>query len=195
MPPFYIGSKDIQSVLNGYRGSVVSKEYKNVFKNEPSKLFKTKIISQHKTREEAYIKEKEIHLNLQVHISPLYINKTIAYSPIGISNKGRKQSKKHIENKIKSLKNTYKKLGGHPNKGKKNKPATEERKEKISKANKGKVGNMLGLKHSTETILKMQRAALNRSKTLCPHCLQKYQPAPLKKYHGDNCKLRNSTFF
>lgn len=53
LPPFYIGSKDTKSVLDGYRGSVVSKEYGQIFKeeiaNNPS-LFQTTIISFHSTR-------------------------------------------------------------------------------------------------------------------------------------------------
>jgi hypothetical protein len=141
LPPFYIGSKDTKSVLDGYRGSVVSKEYGQIFKeeiaNNPS-LFQTTIISFHSTREEAYLKEKVLHFSLQVHINPLYINKTIAYAPIGVSNKNRKFSQAHKTAMSESQKKRYSEKG-NPNLGRKNKPASEERKQKISAANKGKV--------------------------------------------------------
>lgn len=141
LPPFYIGSKDTKSVLDGYRGSVVSKEYGEIFKEEISNnpdLFRTTIISFHSTREEAYLKEKKLHSSLQVHTNPLYINKTIAYAPIGISNKNRKFSQAHKIAMSESQKKRYREKG-NPNLGRKNKPASEERKKKISAANKGKV--------------------------------------------------------
>ena len=141
LPPFYIGSKDTKSVLEGYRGSVVSKEYKEIFKeellNNPS-LFDTKIISFHSSRKEAYLKERSLYSSLQVHINPLYINKTIAYAPIGVSNKNRKFSDAHKKAMSDSQKKRYQEKG-NPNLGRKNKPASEERKKKISAANKGKV--------------------------------------------------------
>lgn len=140
LPPFYIGSKDTKSVLDGYRGSVVSKEYKEIFKEELANnpnLFDTKIISFHSSREEAYHKERSLHCFLQVHINPLYINKTIAYAPIGVSNKNRRFTEQHKKAMSESQKKRYSERG-NPNLGKKNKPASEERKKKISAANKGK---------------------------------------------------------
>ena len=47
LPPFYIGSSSIDIINNGYRGSVSSKEYKQIWKTElknNSHLFKIMII-------------------------------------------------------------------------------------------------------------------------------------------------------
>jgi hypothetical protein len=107
LPPFYIGSKDTHSVLNGYRGSVSSQEYGKIFKEELKNnpdLFSTKIISYHSTREEAFIKEQKIHLQLNVDTNPMYINKAIAFSrPRWRGVRGRKQSPQHIENRISKI--------------------------------------------------------------------------------------------
>jgi hypothetical protein len=165
LPPFYIGSKDTKSVLEGYRGSVVSKEYKEIFKEELTNnpnLFDTKIISFHSSREEAYHKERSLHSFLQVHINPLYINKTIAYAPIGVSNKNRKFTDEHKKAMSESQKKRYLERG-NPNLGKKNKPASEERKKKISAANKGKTTRK-GFTLSDEHKRKISEAHKNRSK-------------------------------
>lgn len=162
LPPFYIGSKDIKSVNSGYRGSVTSKEHRAVFKTElttNNHLFNTRIISVHSTREEAYLAERKIHTALQVHTNPLYINKTIAYSPVGISNKGRKFTEEHRRHMSESMKLKWSK--GHPNKGRKTKPASEERKAKISAANKG-ITRRIGYKLSEETKRKMSESAKRR---------------------------------
>ena len=170
LPPFYIGSKDTKSVLDGYRGSVVSKEYKEIFKEELDNnpdLFDTKIISFHSSREEAYYKERSLHSFLQVHINPLYINKTIAYAPIGVSNKNRKFTEQHKKAMSESQKKRYSERG-NPNLGKKNKPASEERKKKISAANKGKTTRK-GFTLSEEHKKKISEAHKKRFiKTLSP---------------------------
>lgn len=83
MPPFYIGSSSTQRLRSGYIGSPASKSYKKIFKQEKIEnrhLFKTRIISTHHSREDAYIKEKLLHEKLQVHLNPMYINQHIAYS-------------------------------------------------------------------------------------------------------------------
>jgi hypothetical protein len=81
LPPFYIGSSTIEKIKNGYRGSVSSKVYKNIWKTEiknNSHLFKTIIISNHDTREEALEKENKFQHALNVVHNNLYINKSYA---------------------------------------------------------------------------------------------------------------------
>lgn len=34
LPPFYIGSTSVDNLKNGYKGSVMSKKYKNIWKGE-----------------------------------------------------------------------------------------------------------------------------------------------------------------
>lgn len=81
MPPFYIGSTSVNKINKGYCGSVSSKQYKIIFKNEYSinrHKFKTIILSYHSTRKEATQKEYEIQYKRKVVSSPLYINKSLA---------------------------------------------------------------------------------------------------------------------
>lgn len=82
LPPFYIGSSSEEKVLTKkYHGSVESKKYKSIWnseiKNNPH-LFKTFIISKHKTREEATEKELSFQTKLGVVKSSLYINLSTA---------------------------------------------------------------------------------------------------------------------
>lgn len=56
MPMFYIGSASMKRIENGYHGSISSKLYSAVYKEEllsNPHLFKTKIISTHSTDKEA----------------------------------------------------------------------------------------------------------------------------------------------
>lgn len=78
LPPFYIGYSSVDNVENGYRGSVSSKLYKSIWKEElknNSQAFKTKIISTHKTRAEAKNKETVLIQKLNAVSSPMYINR------------------------------------------------------------------------------------------------------------------------
>jgi len=81
LPPFYIGSTSLDKVNNGYRGTVVSKRYKSIWKQELKEnpqLFKTKTISYHNTRKEALTKEDSLQRKLNVIQSPMYINLSFA---------------------------------------------------------------------------------------------------------------------
>lgn len=79
LPPFYIGSTSINKIKMGYKGSVKSDKYMELWKHELKHypmLFSTRIISIHDTREAAYIKESKLQKQLSVVSSPLYINMT-----------------------------------------------------------------------------------------------------------------------
>lgn len=81
LPPFYIGSSSVHRLNQGYRGSVSSKEYKSVWKEELMKnpsLFKTKIISLHSKRSDAMLKELDLQSKLNVVCNKLYVNKSLA---------------------------------------------------------------------------------------------------------------------
>lgn len=81
LPPFYIGSSSIARINKGYRGSVLSKVYKETWKNElltNPHLFKTKVLTTHNDRKEATIREKSLQKSLSVVKNPLYINRSYA---------------------------------------------------------------------------------------------------------------------
>lgn len=55
LPPFYIGSTHVKNINKGYKGSVGSKNFGDIWKTELKEnpeLFKTKIISYHITKPE-----------------------------------------------------------------------------------------------------------------------------------------------
>jgi hypothetical protein len=143
LPPFYIGSTSILRIQRGYAGSVLSKEYCKIWKSERSTnphLFKTKIISTHETRKEAFIKEHMLQVALKAIDSPMYINKAFA------------QSKLHMTGRKHSPESRQKMSASHI--GRKH---TEKTKQKISAAHLGKT-------FSKESKLKMSQYASTRPK-------------------------------
>lgn len=81
LPPFYIGYSTIKKVLNGYKGTVSSKLYKDIYKQELSDnphLFKTFIISKLNTREEALKKESYFQKHFSAHTNSMYFNMAIS---------------------------------------------------------------------------------------------------------------------
>lgn len=93
LPPFYIGSTTTARIQSGYKGSIKSKQYKEIFENEKlnnDHLFKTKIIKKFKDRKEALAYECSVQIKLNVVKSSLYINKSIAkdFGWFGMDTKG-----------------------------------------------------------------------------------------------------------
>ena len=96
LPPFYIGSSTINRIHAGYKGSVRSKKFFEIWKEElrfNSHLFNTKIVSCHFTKEEARSKEEKLQCQLKVLKNPLYINMTIANKKFGICPRSPEQNK------------------------------------------------------------------------------------------------------
>lgn len=99
---------------------------------------------------------------------------------------GRLQSKEQVRKRVKARLETR----PHSTLGLKCRPASEERKRKISVANKGGPGRPLPHKESTK--LKMSEAAKNRPLITCPKCGARMQKASLSRYHGlDGSKCRS----
>ena len=81
LPPFYIGSTNIQKINSGYKGSIKSKKYKAKFQEELYKnphLFKTQIVALYFSRKKAQYKEKQLQTKLNVVKSEMYMNMSIA---------------------------------------------------------------------------------------------------------------------
>lgn len=81
LPPNYIGSTSIKRIESGYMGSVRSKNYKNIWKQELKEhpeLFHLEIISYHDTRPEATYKELQIQKLFNVVKNPLFVNMSYA---------------------------------------------------------------------------------------------------------------------
>lgn len=81
LPPYYIGSSNLKRIQKGYKGSVSSKQWYEVWKKELKQhpeLFSIKILSTHKDRKEALAEENRLQKELDVVKSDLYINKSYA---------------------------------------------------------------------------------------------------------------------
>jgi hypothetical protein len=80
LPKRYIGKTYVQNIINGYNGSVGSKIYGDIFKNERIEnphLFKTRILSTWSTADEALDEEERLHKKYDVVNSQIYMNMTI----------------------------------------------------------------------------------------------------------------------
>lgn len=146
LPPFYIGYTKKTNIKKGYRGSVKSKKYSQIWKQEiknNSFLFDTKIITEHETKEDALEKEEYLQKCLSVHKNNLYINQTISGKYFTFE-KGKKLSEDH-KKKIgiansKALKG--RKLSESTKQKMRGRKHTQEFKEKMSLLHKG---NQYGL--------------------------------------------------
>ena len=188
LPPFYIGSTSVDNISKGYRGSVLSKKYKSIWKQESYNhpdLFKTIILTRHETRQEALDKEVLFQEAFSVASNPMYINmahangKFFNVGPLAPETKakqsaaqtGKKQSpetkaKIGAANTGKTRSPEAKAKMSAAKKGKKLGPQSSEHKAKRVAANTGKkhtpesIAKMTGKKQSPETIAKRLSARL-----------------------------------
>lgn len=133
LPTFYIGSTTENKINSGYRGTVTSKKYKQIWKKELKEnphLFKTFIVSKHKTRKECLEKELFFQKKLSVVKSELYINLSYAQPNgyFGMNTTGIPKSNSMREKMI----GNRNAMGNH-------KPKTKQHRERISKALTGKI--------------------------------------------------------
>lgn len=81
LPKYYLGSSSVARVNAGYRGSVSSKKFKDIWRlelhNNPS-LFNTHILSVHDSRMEATAHELKMHKALDVVHDAQFINCALA---------------------------------------------------------------------------------------------------------------------
>lgn len=202
LPPFYIGSTSIEKIKSGYHGSVKSKQYSPIWKDQllhHPELFKTFIISKHDTRTEAMEKEQFFQTQLNVVRSSLYINKATANGTfftdgplteetkqkMSKSRKGRIFSQSTREKMSQSQKGRYcseetKKKLSEMKKGKK--IHSEETKRRISEMGKGRPGTKgrTGQKHKEESLQKMRDAYKNRQ----------VPPGMQGKHHSEETKKK-----
>lgn len=215
MPMFYIGRSNVRSVQNGYRGSVSSKLYKQIWLEELEHnphLFETKILTTHATQKEAAEQEEYFHKKHQVHKNPLYINQATGAGTFHADIRGKKNpfygssrtgeqnpmyGKTHSER-------TRQKMSSN-GKGKHSQPKTEKFKQTMSEHYTGKTyEERFGVEYAAEIRAKQSGKIrteehkqnirnnpyhANRPKLSCPHCQKEVSASNLKRWHGDNCKL------
>jgi hypothetical protein len=117
LPPFYIGHAKVENIENGYLGSVSSKKYKSIWKEEISKnrgLFSIKILKIFNNKSDALSHERLIQKTLKVHTNSLYINMSIVKDNFFVSNPECHKGKKHSEETKKKLSLSNKKQFDDP---------------------------------------------------------------------------------
>lgn len=105
LPPFYIGYTSIDKIDRGYRGSVCSKTYGEIFHQELKQhpeLFKIFILSTHDSRLDASKREEYVQLFFKVHRNPMYINMNISGKHFNSIWTGRKHTPESINKMSKS---------------------------------------------------------------------------------------------
>lgn len=81
IPQNYIGSTNIQRINSGYKGSIRSKKYRQIWNEELEQnphLFSIEIISYHDTRQEALYKELCIQKLFNIVNNPIFVNQAYA---------------------------------------------------------------------------------------------------------------------
>ena len=100
LPPFYIGYSSADKVLNGYNGSVSSKTFVKIWRQERKtnkQLFKTKIIKCFESSHEARKYEEYVQRFFNVHRNPMFINMSIGYSKFNMDDAFEK-GEHHFQN-------------------------------------------------------------------------------------------------
>ena len=196
LPPFYVGSTTTNNINNGYRGSVSSKKFREIWKIElqyNQHLFKTYILTYHPTRKEAFDQEEKFQKQLNVVSNPLYINMVLANKRPSFA--GRKHTQETLKRK------------SEKSRGKKH---TDETKQKISNIHKGKKlsdshktaisQHNKGKKHTDETKQKMKQARTDwwmsdkgeQSKQLLIERNKNRLRKPISEYHRSKISYGNS---
>jgi hypothetical protein len=141
LPKWYLGSTSMEKIKNGYHGSVKSMKYKDIWKSELKEhpeLFKSEIIKEFETREEALQSEYELQIGCDVVKSENYINMSLA-APNGFFGREMFGNTNPNFGKIGGLKGQFGE--NHPKYGKK------ESKETRKKKSEAHMGLMVGKNH------------------------------------------------
>jgi len=161
LPPFYIGSTSALKISEGYRGSVQSKKYKQIWlselKDNPH-LFETQILTTHTTREEALNREESMNHGKGM-LGRKHSEKTKTQMSKNSYHRGRFGSNSPIYGRKHS--DESKRKMSFKNKGKKR---TVEQSIRQSERQKGRAAPNKGIPHTEECKRKISLKAKNRPK-------------------------------
>jgi len=157
LPPFYIGSSSERKVINGYNGSVKSKKYKKIYdyeQKENKHLFKTKILSYHKTTEDALEEELRLQKKHLVVKNNKYFNESYA-QPNGFFGRDVSGKLNPMYGKTRYVSEETKRKISISNMGKTH---NDEYKKMMSEKHSKSNNPFYNKKHSKESIIKMKKA-------------------------------------
>lgn len=200
LPMFYIGSTSITKIDKGYRGSVSSKKYKQIWIRELKlhpELFKTSILTRHLTRTLALHVELKFHIALNVVKSNMYINESLAAidgcfgrDATGANNGmyGKLGSLHPAFGLTRSIETIEKMKASHI--GMIGRKHSDKSKMKMSESFSGAGNAFYGKTHSNEALSKMKASQSLIPKTICPHCSKSGHRGAMARWHFDNCKSK-----
>lgn len=180
LPRRYIGSTTVKRIEEGYNGSVLSKMYKDIWRQERidnPHLFKTRILSRFKTSSEALEAELALQIKYDVVKSNSYINMSLARPNgfFGMSKLGYKWSRESLEKRSKT--NTGKKRPEH------SKILTGRKRPDHSNAMSGKGNPMFGKEHPNKG------KSINQPRAICTVCGVESTKSAINRYHK-NCAIK-----
>lgn len=205
LPPFYVGFSNISKIQKGYHGTVVSKKYSKIWKEEIKNnphLFKTIILTLHYSKEEAKEKESYLQRFFKVNKNPMYINMSIngeKYTAPWEDNDYRNYMLEiikttHEEGKIW----TPERRLSQSEHMKQNSRSywNDQRKENQSKRNKEKFDNyhfksMSSKASKDPNIIKTRSKNMSKTNNIiqkCSVCGYEGNPGVIGRYHNHNCK-------
>ena len=211
MPMFYLGRSNEVNIRNGYRGTVTSKLYKNIWLSELAEhpeLFKTTILTLHPTVKEAAIKEEYFHKKFHVHKNPMYINQATGAGTFNADIKGKKNPF-YGSNRVGVLNPMFGRKQSEASRqrmsiaqeGKHSQPKTDAFKKLMSEKYSGTtMEERYGAEEAARILLLLKRpksveakkkysiAAQNRPLIPCPHCGIQSTAPNFKRWHGEKCK-------
>ncbi len=218
LPTFYIGSSSVKSLNNGYRGSLNSKQYKKLWKQQVKQNplnFAFSILSYHKTRQEALQAEYDLQLELNVIKLNNFANKSLAsvngFFGMDVSGSNNpmhgKQHSSNTKQLISQIRKAQPKLMCphcsilvDAQNGKRwhfdnclNNPNNTKTKEdrKLSGEIKQKMSNSSkGFTHTETTRKKLSKLkkGIPAKKLTCPHCGLTGGNSNMTRFHFENCK-------
>jgi hypothetical protein len=226
LPFMYIGSGKTKDVLSGkYKGSVTSKQYKNIFnklKKESPHLIHSEIINQFESREEAFAEEIKLHAMYDVAKCPVFMNKARQTSTrfttdkhsdetkakLSAAKKGKPNGmsgKTHSDETKAKIRAAQKNARNKPeviakmSAAQKGKTHSDETKAKMSASRKGENNGMSGKTHPDETKAKISAALKGKPQpkkiVTCPHCGKSGGVNVMHLWHFDKCKFKKETHF
>jgi len=206
LPPFYIGWTSEAKIQRGYNGSVKSKRFEKMWREERKtnrNLFKTIVLQKFETDKQAMDREGVIHRALNVVNNPLYINMTTGHTLFGGSGErsprfglpGPRRGQHHTDEAKQKIREAQ---TGVPN--------TVEQNRKISLSQMGDKNQFFGKHHTDETKQKIGKyprgprgpykkySKPNRpqEKLTCPHCGFTGSARNMRVYHFENCREYSS---
>ena len=218
LPKRYIGSSSLERVKNGYHGSVKSKKHEDKWNKELKEnphLFKTRVLTLHETREQAFEKELELQQCYNVVKNSNYTNEAYACrngcfgrdvsgennpmfgktqpphvgEAVRKSRTGKKDKESTIIKKSNSRKGELNPMFGKTGE---NSPLYGRKRPEHSELMKEKMkGNDYGSRRSTEGVKKCAEAAkkANSQKHKCHLCGKSTNKGNLARWHGiGKCK-------